>query len=195
MTDLPTYACPLTGVEHELVSEHTRIMRCGDHAFVIACDCGPVALTDADSPPQEEPDQFVNPYGGQPTPEQWLALETAADGWYATTAFEMPDDPAYDGTHGQRRAQLREQMQELADTDDGRDLGPSRRERAARGVECPDCGASTGSKCQRPSGHTVRTVHADRVDAAAAAGVIKAESDDDRAAEATNQTALTGWSE
>lgn len=33
-------------------------------------------------------------------------------------------------------------------------------------VECPDCGAAPGRKCQRPSGHRIRSPHADRINAA-----------------------------
>ncbi|WP_198668089.1 hypothetical protein [Saliphagus sp. LR7] len=40
-------------------------------------------------------------------------------------------------------------------------------------VECPDCGAAPGRKCQRPSGHRVRNPHADRVNAAYDAGYTK----------------------
>jgi len=48
------------------------------------------------------------------------------------------------------------------------DRARSRRPRVA----CPDCGAGAGAKCQRPSGHTVRKSHAERVEAAVEAGII-----------------------
>jgi hypothetical protein len=112
----------------------------------------------------------VNVYGADPSPEEWVELEDAAEGWYDTTRWHSPE--GYEGTHGQRRQQNREAIRDLADTDDGRDLEPSHQDLQARSVECPNCGAAEGRKCKRPSGHRVRKPHSDRVDAARAAGVL-----------------------
>jgi hypothetical protein len=170
-----TYECPIAGTEHPLPGDDTRIMMTGDAGFVVACDCGPEALEEADEKPHQTVDHLVNIYANDPSPSQWLRLEAAADGWYATTAFDTPEE--YDGTHGQRRQQVRERAEKLADEKPNGE--PTSREVAAReAVACPQCDASAGSKCQRPSGHSVRTVHAARVEAAEASGAIEATSGD-----------------
>lgn len=170
-----TYECPIAGTEHPLPGDDTRIMMTGDAGFVVACDCGPEPLEEADEKPHQTVDHLVNIYADDPSPSQWLRLEAAADGWYATTAFDTPEK--YDGTHGQRRQQVRERAEKLADEKPRADA--TEREKAAReAVACPQCDASAGSKCRRPSGHSVRTVHADRVEAAEASGAIEATSDD-----------------
>ncbi|WP_198668088.1 hypothetical protein [Saliphagus sp. LR7] len=40
-------------------------------------------------------------------------------------------------------------------------------------VECPNYGAASGRKCQRPSGHRIRSPHTDRINAAYGAGYTK----------------------
>ncbi|WP_198667990.1 hypothetical protein [Saliphagus sp. LR7] len=56
-------------------------------------------------------------------------------------------------------------------------------------VECPDCGAVPGRKCQRPSGHRVRTPHADRINAAYEAGYTKCPCKTDNAVICAGSTA------
>lgn len=164
MTNSPvTYECPIAGAEHALPGPDVRVMKIGDGGFVVACDCGPEDLEDADEEPHPTEDHIVNVYADDPSPEEWLVLEDSANGWYGTTRWHSPED--YDGTLGQRRAEFRDRIEEIADTDDGRDLEPDETEIRAREVECPACGANEGHKCQRPSGHRVRKPHAARVDA------------------------------
>lgn len=166
------YDCHVADAQHAVPGPDVRIMRIGDGGFVVACRCGPEDLVEADESPHPITDHLVNIYAQDPSPEQWLRLERNANGWYDTTRWDTPTDPAFDGTHGQRRANFREQIRELVDADDGRDLEPSPEERHARGVACPNCGASKGRKCQRPGGHRVRKPHAARLNAAREAGVI-----------------------
>ena len=182
-----TYRCPIADREHAVPGPDVRVLRVGDGGFIVACDCGPESLADVDTAPHETVDHLVNVYAGDPSPAQWLRLEDAADGWHDTTQWDEPADAA--GTWGQRRARFRERVREIADTEDGRSLEPDVEQRQAREVACPKCSADVGQKCQRPSGHRVRTAHADRVDRARSAGVI--ETDDDQVT--TKQTDLQGW--
>lgn len=184
-----TYDCPIAGVEHAVPGPDVRIMRIGDGGFVIACDCGPEPLSEADETPHETVDHLVNIYARDPSPEEWVALEEAAEGWYDTTAFNTPPDDEFPGTHGQRRAALREQIQDIVESEDGRDLDPSKEERLAKKVPCPYCGANAGRKCQRPSGHRIRKPHVDRIDAASDAGILDDSDDGDEQA-----TLEAGWS-
>ncbi|MDF9747871.1 zinc finger domain-containing protein [Natrinema salsiterrestre] len=136
----------------------TRIMKTGDAGFVVACACGADTLEDADERPHETPDQFVNIDANAPSSTEWLRLEEAAEGWYAADPWTPPE--SYIGTRAQRRQRVRERVREIADE-----------------VACPTCGANAGRKCQRPSGHRVRSAHADRVDAAREAGILESEGD------------------
>lgn len=181
------YECRISGESHAVPGDEVRILKHADGGFVVACGCGPERRVDADAPPHPTDDHLVNIYANDPSPGQWLTLDDAADGWYDATAFEM--HPDYPGTYGAFRAMLRERAADLAD--DGDHGEPTNREVAARNaVACPHCGAGTGSKCQRPGGHTVRTVHADRIATAVEAGELAAQG----ASEPGEQAALTGWS-
>jgi len=172
--DPVAYECPIAGNEHRVIGPDTRILKIGDGGFVVACSCGPESLDEVDEPPHETTDHMVNIYAQDPSPEKWLEIEAAAEGWHDTTMWESPD--GFEGTNGKRRAEFREKVKEIADTKDGRSLTMSSEQKQALKVECPDCSASAGSKCKRPSGHTVRTPHADRVDAAKEEGLICDES-------------------
>jgi hypothetical protein len=133
----------------------------------------------------------VNIYARDPSPAQWLTLEEAADGWYDTTAWDSPE--GFEGVNGQRRARFREQIREIADTNDRNERGGAgERDRAARKVACPDCGAGTGTKCERPSGHSVRKSHAVRVEAAVEAGIID-DNGGSSVEETTEQAEIGGW--
>jgi predicted RNA-binding Zn-ribbon protein involved in translation (DUF1610 family) len=157
-----SYDCPAAGRTHAVPGEDVRVLRVGDGGFVIACDCSPEPLDVVDEPPHPSDDHFVNVYVDDPSPEEWLRLEEAADGWHDTTAWTSPD--GYRGTNGQRRAQFRQKVESLVDDADGRDLEPSEKQKQALEYDCPSCGAAAGRKCQRPSGHRVRTPHAARTD-------------------------------
>jgi hypothetical protein len=180
------YECHISGEPHEVPGDEVRIMKHADGGFVVACGCGPESVAEADAPPHPVDDHLANIYANDPTPGQWRTLEDAADGWYDATAFAM--HPDYPGTYGAFRQMLRERAADLAD--DGDHGEPTDREVAARNaVGCPHCGAGTGSKCQRPGGHTVRTVHPDRIEAAVEAGDLDAQGESEG-----EQAALTGWS-
>jgi len=56
-----------------------------------------------------------------------------------------------------------------------------------------DCGAGAGAKCQRPSGHTVRKSHAERVEAAVEAGIIADDTGGSSVEESTEQADIGGW--
>ncbi|MFT4920822.1 MAG: hypothetical protein ACI8XM_000013 [Haloarculaceae archaeon] len=157
-----SYDCPAAGQTHTVPGEDIRVLRVGDGGFVIACACSDEGLDVVDEPPHPSVDHLVNVYADDPSPEEWLRLEAAADGWHDTTAWTSPD--GYPGTNGQRRAQFREQVEALVDDVDGRDLEPSKTQKQALEYDCPSCGATSGRKCQRPSGHRVRTPHAARTD-------------------------------
>lgn len=177
-----TYECPIAGVEHGLPGEHVRVLRTGTGGFIVACDCGPEALADADTRPHPTVDHLVNIYIDDPSPAEWLRLDDAADGWYAVSAWDIPE--AGEGTWGQRRADFRERVEDAADTADGRDLEETPADEEAREVACPSCGAVAGRKCQRPSGHRVRKPHATRVEAVQADGESTME---------LAQAELSGW--
>lgn len=190
MTPKPvTYECPIAGTEHQVISEDTRILKIGDGGFVIACNCGPESLDEVDEPPHKTVDHMVNVYAEDPTPEKWLELEGEADGWHDTHAWDIPE--GFNGTNGQRRAQFRQKVEDIADTQDGRSLKMSAEQKQALKVECPNCGASQDSKCNRPSGHTVRNPHADRVEAAKEAGII--DSPSNNTTDQTEQADMTAF--
>ena len=181
MRNVPTdvvvqYECHVSGVEHDVPGPDVRIMKVGDGGFVIGCGCGDESLDELDETPHPHDDHIVNVYANDPMPSDWLVLEDHADGWYDTTAFDVPEE--FDGTNGQRRAKIRERAKKIADADDGRDLEETEEDRQARTVACPHCGATAGRKCKRPSGHRVRKPHAERVDAAVEAGHIDTGDDD-----------------
>lgn len=156
------------------------------------CGCGPESVDDAEESPHPITDHLVNIYAEDPSPAQWLTLEGAADGWYDTTAWDSPE--GFEGVNGQRRARFREQIREIADTNDRNERGgATERDRVARGVACPDCGAGAGAKCQRPSGHTVRKSHAERVEAAVEAGIIADDTGGSSVEESTEQADIGGW--
>jgi len=166
-----TYECHVGDAAHDVPGPDVRILKTGDGGFIVACGCGPESVDDAEESPHPITDHLVNIYAEDPSPAQWLTLEGAADGWYDTTAWDSPE--GFEGVNGQRRARFREQIREIADTNDRNERGgATERDRVARGVACPDCGAGAGAKCQRPSGHTVRKSHAERVEAAVEAGII-----------------------
>lgn len=188
MSPVVTYECPLAGDEHAVPGPDVRIMKVGDGGFVIACDCSEEELDDADEEPHPTTDHLVNVYARDPSPEEWLVLEDAADGWCGTTRWHSPED--FDGTRGQRRVDFRKKIEEIADdNDENQRGGADERDKAARAVPCPHCDVGAGQKCQRPSGHTVRKSHADRVQTALDEGVIATQENEER----TEQAALGGW--
>ncbi|PCR88618.1 zinc finger domain-containing protein [Natrinema ejinorense] len=156
-----TYECRLSGRTHTIPSDDVRVMKSGDGDFVVACACGDDSLAEADERPHPTPDQFVNIDANAPSPSEWLRLEDCANGWYAVDPWEPPEE--YTGTRAQRRARVRERAKGLADGTSGPIDGEhDEQDEAARKVPCPYCGASAGRKCQRPSGHRVRSCHAER---------------------------------
>jgi len=182
-----TYECPLAGAEHHVPGPDVRIMKIGDGGFVVACDCAAEPLTAADEQPHPTRDHLVNIYADGPSPRQWLVLENAANGWYNTTAWDCPED--YEGTHGQRRANFRERIEEIADANDrSKRGGADETDVAARGVSCPDCGAGAGQKCQRPGGHRVRKSHRARKDAAREQGHLG-----DGREQGSEQASIEAW--
>jgi len=165
-----TYECPIEGNPHCVPGPNVRVMKVGDAGFVIACNCSAEPLSEADEKPHPTVDHLVNVYGDGPSPEEWLRLDNASEGWYGTTRFDSPD--GYPGTNGRRRERFREKVKNIADRMPQDD--PDKREKKqARKVECPACGANQGRKCQRPSGHRVQEPHADRVEAAKQAGYLQ----------------------
>jgi predicted RNA-binding Zn-ribbon protein involved in translation (DUF1610 family) len=168
-----TYECPLAGETHAVPSPDVRVLRVGDGGFVVACSCSDEPLEEADSKPHPTVDHFVNIYAEDPSPEEWVRLERIADGWHDTTAWNTPEDG--DRTWGQRRAEFRDKVQSIVDEPNGRDV-ETKKDRLARKVECPNCGASPGTKCQRPSGHSVRISHSDRKELAKSEGVFPGDS-------------------
>ena len=188
MTDtVVTYECPIAGNEHRVIGPDTRILKVSDGGFVVACNCGPESLDEVDEPPHETVDHMVNIYGNVPTPEKWLELNDASDGWHDTTMWDSPE--GCDRTNGERWAEIREKAKRMADTDNPRNLEPGDDSVRARKVECPMCGATEGQKCQRPGGHTVRKSHVDRIEAAEEVGVI-----DSDPSEQQEQSRLDGFS-
>lgn len=178
-----SYECRVSGVKHPIPSADTRVMKIGDGGFVIACACSSEPLSETDTAPHPTDDHLVNVYGADPSPEDWLRLEALADGWFETTRWHSPD--GWEGTHGQRRHDFSQQVESIADRDDGRSLEPTPAQQRALEVACPDCGASAGRKCKRPSGHRVRTPHQDRVDDAAP--------DEPPSTQSTQQAAIDRW--
>ncbi len=89
----------------------------------------------------------------------WLRLDAAADDWYDGTRWQQTP---WGQTAGELFATLRDRAESMAPSE----AKIESRSEEARAVECPDCGASPGSECQRPSGHTVRESHKARVEAA-----------------------------
>jgi hypothetical protein len=167
------YVCHIAGNTHCVPGEDVRILRVGDGGFVIACNCGPESLEGVDEPPHETVDHLVNIYADDPSPEDWLRLETAAEGWHDVDPWNSPDN--YEGTYRERRANFKERVKRIADDIDGRGFNESDREKRAKQVSCPDCGANVGEKCKRPSGHTVATPHAERIEKAVNKGILEQE--------------------
>lgn len=172
-----TYDCHADGTTHKVPGPDVRILKIGEGGFVVACNCGPESVEEADNPPHATDDHLVNVYYDDPSPKQWLTLERAANGWYGNNRWESPDGNPK--TYGQLRAEARERIADHVGADDGRDLAfsPDDREVQARKVKCPNCGAGGGSKCKRPSGHRVRDSHAGRIEAAIEAGIIDQDTD------------------
>jgi hypothetical protein len=199
------FECPF-GTEHTVPGDDVRVLRHGESHFYIACDCSPVPLEFAHHPHelisrfcrQEHILQFVNVEedsylafvdGTTPSPEQWLALEELAEGWYDDNPWRWL--PEYNGTPETLREEMREQVREIADTNDKNSRGgASDEDRQARAVSCPACGAEEGTKCQRPSGHDVRQSHSDRIQLAIENDIIEKETNDPPS---TEQVALEGW--
>jgi len=187
-----TYECHVGDAAHDVPGPDVRILKTGDGGFIVACGCGPESVDDAEESPHPITDHLVNIYAEDPSPAQWLTLEGAADGWYDTTAWDSPE--GFEGVNGQRRARFRRT--------DPRDCRHERPQRARWGdrarsrrprVACPDCGAGAGAKCQRPSGHTVRKSHAERVEAAVEAGIIADDTGGSSVEESTEQADIGGW--
>jgi len=185
-----TYECHVGDAAHDVPGPDVRILKTGDGGFIVACGCGPESVDDAESP-HPITDHLVNIYAEDPSPAQWLTLEGAADGWYDTTAWDSPE-----GSRRERPAArpIREQIREIADTNDRNERGGATEARSRRprgGVS--DCGAGAGAKCQRPSGHTVRKSHAERVEAAVEAGIIADDTGGSSVEESTEQADIGGW--
>lgn len=183
------YDCHVSDESHAVPGPDVRIMKIGDGGFVVACNCGPEGLDEVEEPPHgvEDNEHIVNIYVRDPSPRQWIVLEDAADGWYDTTRWHPAGDD-YDGTNGQRRQELRDKIEDLADEKDENSRGGADDEdRAARDVECPECDANPGVKCQRPSGHRVRKSHARRKEKARDEGVLDG-------GETSEQADLEAWS-
>jgi hypothetical protein len=174
------YECHPTGENHTVPGLDVQVMKIGDGGFVIACDCSEESLDDVDEEPHPTTDHFVNVYATDPSPNGWLVLEDAADGWYNTTRWHSPDD--FDGTHGQRRAEFRDKIEEIADDNDENQRGGADEiDEAVRAVACPECDAGVGQKCKRPSGHRVRKSHARRKETAREQGILEDDEEDDLA--------------
>jgi hypothetical protein len=193
---MANFECPF-GTEHTVPGDDVRVLRSGETNFIIACACSPVPLAAAHKPHEyiwqflsvDENSHlgFVN--GTTPSPEQWLALEELADGWYDDNPWQWL--PEYNGTPETLREEMREQVREIADTNDKTSRGgASDKDRQARAVSCPACGADEGTKCQRPSGHDVRQSHSDRIQLAIENDIIEKETNDPPS---TEQVALEGW--
>jgi len=181
-----TYTCG-HGAEHAIPSDEVRVMAWGATGFEVACYCGPEPLAGADEPPHDSVDHIASIKGLDPSPEEWLALENVRDGWYDENPWRLIKSRGK--TPMEMRASVREGIEDIADDNDrNRRGGADETDTAARAVECPDCGAGEGEKCQRPSGHRVRRSHAGRKEAA---GVAEEETAGE---EATDQTSLEGWS-
>lgn len=177
---LITYDCA-HGTEHTIPSDDVRVLKIGQAGFVIACVCGDEPLEEAHEPPHPGDRHLMNVYHDDPDVDEWLVLDDLADDWYDTNPWEPVEGKP--GVWAQVRQRARDRAEEMANdygSTGGVDGGEDEIDRAAREVECPNCGASEGTKCQRPSGHSVRKCHNARVEAAIEAGVIDA-ADTDRA--------------
>lgn len=179
-----TYACG-HGAEHAIPSDDVRVMAWGATGFEVACTCGPEPLAEADEPPHDSVDHIASIEGAAPSPEEWLALETARDGWFHENPWRLVKSEGK--TPMELRATIRDGMEDIAD-DNSRNSrgGADETDEAARAVPCPYCGATAGTKCQRPSGHRVRRSHAARKDDA---GVGEGGDDSDT----TDQATLEVW--
>ena len=190
-----TYECPIAGNKHAVPGPDVRVLRIGDGGFVVACGCGPESLAESDDPPHPTVDHLVNIYRDDPSPEQWMQLEQAADGWHDTSMWKIPE--GYNGTNGQRRAKFREKMETIADhksrqndTTRAKD-GIDRTDPQIRAVPCPSCEAAEKQKCIRPSGHQVKRAHADRIEAAKEAGVVSGDDGEEAHREQTSLNQLS----
>jgi hypothetical protein len=160
-------------------------MAWGATGFEVACTCGPEPLAEADEPPHDSVDHLASIHGTAPSPQEWLALENAREGWYDENPWRIVEGEGK--TPLKLRGDIRDGMADLAADRDRRESGGAdEADRRAREVACPFCGADAGRKCKRPSGHRVRKSHADRKAAVDTAG-------DDSTAEAT-QADLGDWS-
>lgn len=169
-----TYECG-HGARHAVPSADVRVLRVGDGGFVVACTCGPENLDEVASEPHESTDHFANVYAEAPSAEEWLRLESVADGWYGVEPWETPADEGMTGTHAHRRARFRKKVEaaaNAADSFDGERRDPENE--AAKQVPCPECGADPGAPCRRPSGWSTPEAHADRRAAARREAVLDA---------------------
>lgn len=170
--DLPRSECGF-GVEHVLTGPDVRVMKSGENHFVIACNCSEEPLSEANERPHPTDKHLGTIEGAWPSPEQWVALDDLADGWYNEDEHLPIEDERWDGTPAQRRATKREKIEKLAkDSKTNASGGADEEDEQAREVPCPNCGANAGRKCKRPSGHHVRKAHSDRKEAAREAGEI-----------------------
>ena len=182
-----TYTCG-HGADHAIPSDDVRVMAWGATGFEVACTCGPEPLAEADEPPHDSVDHIASVKGAAPSPEEWLALEGVRDGWYDENPWRLVESEGK--TPMELRAIIRDGIEDLAD-DNSRNSrgGADETDEAARAVPCPYCGASSGTKCERPSGHRVRRSHAARKDAA---GVDRGD-DSDTTERSTDQSTLEVW--
>jgi hypothetical protein len=196
------YECKLGG-RHAIPDPEVRLLKTGDGGFIAACDCSAEPLSETHESPHKSTDHMSNIYIGDPSPEEWLRLESHADTWYDVDPWEPPEGERFEGSRTTRRQQFKEKMGTIADEKAANTFNEDnvdRKHTLAREVECPvdDCEASPGSKCKRPSGHTVPTCHADRVKAAREEGFIESDTDEKQTANNSNQTAtlvdLSTWS-
>lgn len=175
--DLPTVTCGFDE-DHALNGPNVRVLRSGAGNFIVACTCSEEALSAAHEPEHPTDQHLGFLHGKHPSPEQWLALDELADGWYDEQPHVPVEDPEHTGTPAQLRAEMREKIEDIADTRTAsRSGGAGKEDVKARQVECPSCGVGEGQKCERPGGHSVRKCHADRKEAAREEGIIEASGD------------------
>ena len=182
--EIVAYTCG-HGARHAVPGGSVRVLAWGATGFEVACSCGPEPLSAADEPPHESTDHLASIDGWAPSPSEWLALERVRDGWYDEDPWQPVESEGK--TPMELRAEIREGIDELAEANE-RNAGGGADEvdRAARAVECPQCDAASGRKCQRPSGHRVRRSHAARKDAADLEG-------DDSEGDGVEQASLSAW--
>lgn len=183
-----TYHCG-HGAEHAIPSDEVRVMAWGATGFEVACTCGPEPLTETDDPPHDSLLHVASIEGSAPSPDEWLDLEAVRDGWFHETPWQPVESEGK--TPVELRAAVRDGMEDLADDEKrNRRGGADQTDKAACSVECTECGAGPGMKCQRPSGHRVRRSHAARKTAAG----VDADDDTTTVKTTTDQASLDGWS-